>query len=400
MPCSRAVLRHTQSMLAVTCLAYVSLSVSAQAQTSEADSAQPNAGFELHDASGERGQSVSLPFNLSEQTRERLKRTSNATLTVLGLPIDSWLSAGTATGRGWRIDGPAIAAAAKELQITTTTGDASDHLVEFQLKFKRNEQPLSRLMALTLSATKPNMERIASRQQVRVPEPVPAERKAEPVGSPPPNAAKTLEPQQPIGSKPNVAIAVNPEKPEQPNPESANEAPKIKESSVLPTPTRLAKLIPNIFVRPKPEPSGLGAGNVKPPKDQGRLTALPESKAVQPAPVTGPQNSLKPVAVPEPQAPAVPTAPAISEAPNAEKERNDPLFQRAQKLIDAGDVAGARLLLSHLANGGNSVAAFEMARTYETDFLQSRSVWGLKPDPNEAERWHAKARDLGFRATN
>jgi len=74
---------------------------------------------------------------------------------------------------------------------------------------------------------------------------------------------------------------------------------------------------------------------------------------------------------------------------------NISLLTRAETLLDQGDVASARLLLRHLADQGMNRAAFELARTYDTDVLASLNVRGVSGDKKQAKLWYDRAAGVG-----
>jgi TPR repeat protein len=67
------------------------------------------------------------------------------------------------------------------------------------------------------------------------------------------------------------------------------------------------------------------------------------------------------------------------------------LLKRARSLLDEGDIAGARLILQHLAERGEADAAYELARTYDRDALKALGARGVGADRAIAHRWYAQA---------
>ncbi|HZP09896.1 hypothetical protein [Methyloceanibacter sp.] len=67
------------------------------------------------------------------------------------------------------------------------------------------------------------------------------------------------------------------------------------------------------------------------------------------------------------------------------------LFARAHELLAEGDIAGARLLLLHLAERGEGEAAFELARTFDADALAKLGASGIASDPAAARGWYERA---------
>jgi hypothetical protein len=83
------------------------------------------------------------------------------------------------------------------------------------------------------------------------------------------------------------------------------------------------------------------------------------------------------------------------EAPeSALPAQTDPL-SRAKQLLAEGDIAGARLLLQHLAERGQSEAAYELARTFDRDMLAALGASSIDGDLERAHRWYALASQKG-----
>jgi TPR repeat protein len=71
------------------------------------------------------------------------------------------------------------------------------------------------------------------------------------------------------------------------------------------------------------------------------------------------------------------------------------LHDRARELLDIGDIAGARLLLIHLAERGDGDAAYELARTFDRETLAELGARGLDGDPAQARGWYQRASQDG-----
>jgi hypothetical protein len=71
------------------------------------------------------------------------------------------------------------------------------------------------------------------------------------------------------------------------------------------------------------------------------------------------------------------------------------LRDRAQKLLGVGDIAGARLLLLHLAERGDGEAAYDLARTFDRKVLAELGARGLDGDPAQARGWYERASQDG-----
>ncbi|MGH6825817.1 hypothetical protein [Methyloceanibacter sp.] len=72
-----------------------------------------------------------------------------------------------------------------------------------------------------------------------------------------------------------------------------------------------------------------------------------------------------------------------------------PLMARAMRLLGEGDIAGARLLLMHLAEQGESEAAYELARTFDAEALTELGARGVGPDRTRAVGWYEWASETG-----
>ena len=62
------------------------------------------------------------------------------------------------------------------------------------------------------------------------------------------------------------------------------------------------------------------------------------------------------------------------------------LLDRARRLLGEGDIAGARLLLFHLAELGEGDAAYELARTFDAEMLAKLGASGVDSDKATARR--------------
>jgi TPR repeat protein len=71
------------------------------------------------------------------------------------------------------------------------------------------------------------------------------------------------------------------------------------------------------------------------------------------------------------------------------------LRERAMRLLGEGDIAAARLLLLHLAERGDSEAAYDLARTFDREILAELGARGLDGDPARARGWYERASQDG-----
>ena len=77
-----------------------------------------------------------------------------------------------------------------------------------------------------------------------------------------------------------------------------------------------------------------------------------------------------------------------------------PLFARAERLLTEGDIAGARLILHHLAENGEADAAYELARTFDPAVLEELGVRGIEGDRKNAVGWYQRASRTGNAKAN
>jgi TPR repeat protein len=72
-----------------------------------------------------------------------------------------------------------------------------------------------------------------------------------------------------------------------------------------------------------------------------------------------------------------------------------PLMARAMRLLGEGDIAAARLLFQHLADQGESEAAYELARTFDAQALNELGARGMGADRIRALNWYERASETG-----
>lgn len=88
-------------------------------------------------------------------------------------------------------------------------------------------------------------------------------------------------------------------------------------------------------------------------------------------------------------------AQAPAQAQPAAAAPASPLMARAIRLLGEGDIAGARLLLMHLAKQGEADAAYELARTFDAEYLAELGARGVGPDKTRAVGWYEWASESG-----
>jgi hypothetical protein len=74
------------------------------------------------------------------------------------------------------------------------------------------------------------------------------------------------------------------------------------------------------------------------------------------------------------------------------------LIAHGQKMIDLGQIEGARSYFKRAAEAGSADAAYALGMTYEPSFINDAGARGMKGDPAEARAWYERARELGSEA--
>jgi len=95
--------------------------------------------------------------------------------------------------------------------------------------------------------------------------------------------------------------------------------------------------------------------------------------------------------VDEPQRPRATAQPARVISPSSIEN----LLSRANRALEMGDIAAARLLLQRAAEAGEVKAAMSLASTYDPAVLRRLRTLGAQPDLAAARRWYEKAAELG-----
>ncbi|MEZ5827720.1 MAG: hypothetical protein R3D01_04740 [Hyphomicrobiales bacterium] len=89
-------------------------------------------------------------------------------------------------------------------------------------------------------------------------------------------------------------------------------------------------------------------------------------------------------------------SPAASEPPvDASPGNADVTREHAQSLLDQGDVAEARALLTDLAERGDANAAYELALTYDSEVLAKAGLDDVDGDDAKAHAWYQYAANEG-----
>jgi hypothetical protein len=71
------------------------------------------------------------------------------------------------------------------------------------------------------------------------------------------------------------------------------------------------------------------------------------------------------------------------------------LREKATQLLSQGDIAAARQLLLHSAQGGDGEAAYDLARTFDRQVLAELGAKGADADPTSARDWYERASQAG-----
>ena len=172
--------------------------------------------------------------------------------------------------------------------------------------------------------------------------------------------------------------------------------PADDEPQAAPTGVLLATAGPANDVAPakSPEPLPSPSPEIKPaaienapPSPPAPPSSSPEASSPSPAAASPPAASTEPgptAALSQPQPKVTLSQDAI-----------DSLMKRSRDLIAAGDVASARLVLTHLADAGVAQASFVLACTFDSSVLENLKVVGVKPDPAKALAWYSRAAEQG-----
>jgi hypothetical protein len=134
------------------------------------------------------------------------------------------------------------------------------------------------------------------------------------------------------------------------------------------------------------------------PMDAGNPNAIAAAPRRQEAPAPQILTAAPPEPVEPPQQlRAAPERPSLAARPSMEisSEMEASMIDRASDMLANGDVAGARLLLEHVARKGSGKAAMALGRTFDPRFFRSIDTVGLRPDAAKAKEWYGKAAELG-----
>jgi hypothetical protein len=168
-----------------------------------------------------------------------------------------------------------------------------------------------------------------------------------------------------------------------------------------PKPDPASTLVAVAPSRLAPRPTNIADRGVNTLPAEAEPAAGPRLSAATPSaePVTGSGLSTgAPPAVSEPVAGSGPSAASVV-APAAGSRLSataiSELLARGDALLEAGDIASARLYYERAAEAGSGPAALRMGATFDT-VLARRPFWGaFSADPDKALLWYRRARELG-----
>lgn len=73
------------------------------------------------------------------------------------------------------------------------------------------------------------------------------------------------------------------------------------------------------------------------------------------------------------------------------------LMVRGDEFFTMGDIASARLYYERAADAGSAEAALRAGETFDPAFLGRNRLLGMRAEPDQAEHWYRRARELGSR---
>lgn len=177
--------------------------------------------------------------------------------------------------------------------------------------------------------------------------------------------------------------------------------PRQAGAAPLPTP------IPAAAVRPAAAVVSVGVANPTPAvRSDEAMIPLPEAPPLRQFPRQAHETgSFARVREAAPDNPAVDSAPGLGGPPSASPQaaarpgglQHTVLLARAERLIQSGDISGAKLVLEHLVERGDARATFLLAQTCDPRMLRTWRVHGLRPDPERASALYARAAEAGLR---
>ena len=157
---------------------------------------------------------------------------------------------------------------------------------------------------------------------------------------------------------------------------------------------RSADEAPSVALSPAaPAPSGtmqMAAVPAMPPvSETGPARAIAQPPVAEPRPAPEPAPQSRPAAAPQPAPERAQPRPGPSQAEIAT------FMERARRLIEIGDITGARLSLQWAASGDDGPALFALAETYNPAVLSRWGVRSIKGDVPKARTLYQKAAERG-----
>ncbi len=221
-----------------------------------------------------------------------------------------------------------------------------------------------------------------------------AETKAAEPPAPTPELAKTglsppRSPSEPIKPAATAATAPPPEPAKLVATESVKTAPTAP--MPVPEPAKPEPPAPALSLSPAAPPPALPTGPASPAPEPGT-----PAQVAGLGPVPAPSSAAAAVLARAPEPLPQPAAPPPRQPTLAAAEA-DGYLAKAEEALRGGDLSVARLFFGRVAEGGDPRGATGMARSYDQEVLKKLPVFGLKPDRAEAERWYARAREMGSR---
>jgi hypothetical protein len=127
-----------------------------------------------------------------------------------------------------------------------------------------------------------------------------------------------------------------------------------------------------------------------------RFVALRQQPTQQASTIVPQAVKVERVVMPAPSqlAPPQPASPPSS-VRTLDRDEIAVLAERGRVLIEQGDIASARLMLTRAAEAGDAVSALALGTTYDPDALKRLGVIGVAADPKQAHAWYTRAVELG-----
>lgn len=211
-------------------------------------------------------------------------------------------------------------------------------------------------------------------------QPVPQQSTASPATAPKAGAG-----QEQAGIHSAVAVdAVQPPAGSAADPKIASETPpRVRSAGIQNVAVAAAPAVTHPSVTPAPVTQAPG---MHPPVADAPVT---QASITQPLATQAPFTQAPFTQAPVAQAPVTHSAFAVPASQAA-------LYvSRGDQMLAIKDVSAARKFFEYGADAGSSVAAADLAKTYDPLFLGRLGVAGLQPDLEQARKWYRKAATLG-----